>query len=172
MKRIAIVIGFLAAFAALGLQAQTPSDTQAINRLIDEYSRLEDAGDMQTQAKLMAEDRVWIAQDSGRITDQSQNMKIQQANLDALKAAFPDVKWFTDARDRLVKFYGNGAVAVASLYWYRQYVAPVDLPAEKAKKLGPQPVPIAITLVLEKRGGNWIIVHTHSSNLTPPIPSN
>ena len=172
MKRIAIVIGSLLLFAAVGLQAQAPAEVQAINRLIDEYSRLEDAGDMQAQAKLMAEDRVWVAQDSGRMTDQSQNMKRQQANLDALKAAFPDVKWFTDSRDRLIKFYANGAVAVASFYWYRLYVAPADMPPEKMEMLGPQPVPIVITLVLEKRGGNWIIVHTHSSNLTPPIQTN
>jgi len=171
MKRNAIVIGFLVVIAAVGLQAQAPADIQVINRLIDEYSRLEDAGDMQTQAKFMAEDRVWIAQDSGRMTDQSQNMRRQQANLDAVKAAFPNVKWFTDARDRLIKFYANGAVAVASFYWYRLYVAPADMPPEKLEMLGKQPVPIAITLVLEKRGGNWIIVHTHSSNLTPPIPS-
>jgi len=172
MKGIAIVIGSLLLFVAVGLQAQAPGDVQAINRLIDEYSRLEDVGDMQAQAKLMAEDRVWVAQNSGRMTDQSQNMKRQQANLDALKAAFPNVKWFTDARDRLIKFYANGAVAIASFYWYRLYVAPADMSPEKLEMLGSQPLPNAITLVLEKRGGNWIIVHTHTSNLTPPIQTN
>jgi ketosteroid isomerase-like protein len=172
MKRIGFAFGLTLLLIAPSVQAQAPADVQTINRLIDEYSRLEDAGDMQGQAKLMSEDRIWIAQDSGRRTDQGLNMKIQQASLDALKAAFPDVKWFTEARDRLVKFYGNGAVAVASFYWYRGYVAPLTLPTEKIKVLGPQPVPMAVTLVLEKRGGNWVIVHTHSSDLTPPVTPN
>ncbi len=133
---------------------------------------LEDTGDMQTQARLMSEDRTWIAQNTGRRTDQGMNMKIQQASYDALKAAFPDVKWFTDARDRLVKFYGNGSVAVASFYWYRGYVAPRNMPADKIAMLGPQPVPQAITLVLEKRNAGWVIVHSHTSNLIPPPTQN
>jgi hypothetical protein len=58
--------------------------------------------------KLISEDRVWIGPNSGRRTDQGLNMRIQQANFDALKAAFPEVKWFTDARDRLVKFTNEG----------------------------------------------------------------
>ena len=40
--------------------AQRPADTDAINRLIDQYSALEDAMDMPAQAKLMSADRVWI----------------------------------------------------------------------------------------------------------------
>ncbi len=146
--------------------AQSEADTEAIHKLIDKYGETEDAGDMVTQAKLMTADRVWIGPSgSGRITNQAMNMESQQSQFDAAKAFVPGVKWFTDARDRLIKSYGDGTVAVASFYWYRTFVLPPDTPLEKAKLLS-SPPPGVITLVLEKKG-DWKIVHTHSSSLNP-----
>jgi ketosteroid isomerase-like protein len=144
--------------------AQRQSDVDAIDRLIDQYGELEDKMDMNAQAKLMTPDRVWITQGGGRRTDQVTNMRIQQANLDALKKQLPGIQTFTEDRDRLIKFYGNGQVAVASFYRYTTFVLPPNAPAELAEELGGPP-PAAATLVLEKRDGGWKIVHTHFSNL-------
>jgi ketosteroid isomerase-like protein len=144
--------------------AQRQSDVDAINRLIDQYGELEDRMDMNAQAKLMTSDRVWIAQGGGRRTDQATNMRIQQANLDALKKQAPGVETFTEDRDRLIRFHGNGQVAVASFYRYTTRVLPPNTPAEVAEDLDGPPPAIA-TLVLEKREGGWKIVHTHFSNL-------
>ena len=149
------------------VSAQSKADSEAIHKLIDKYSETEDAGDMVTQAKLMAADRVWIGgAGAGRMTNQAMNMELQQSQYDAWKAFVPGVKWFTDARDRLIRFYGDDKVAVASFYWYRTFVLPADTPLEKGKLFSP-PQPIVITLVLEKKR-NWKIVHTHSSALNPP----
>jgi hypothetical protein len=96
--------------------AQRQADSEAINRLIDRYGALEDAKDMTAQAQLMAPDRVWIGQGAGRRTDQATNMRIQQAGMEVTKKLVPGIQTFTEDRDRLVRFYGNGTVAVASFY--------------------------------------------------------
>jgi len=153
------------------VHSQNNAATDAINKLIDRYSALESSGDMVSQAKLMTKDRVWVGGTGGRRTNQSMNMEIQQAGYDEAKKFVPGVKWFTDARDRLIKFYGNGTVAVASFYWYQTFVLPADTPSEKANQFGPIR-PTSLTLVLEKKGGDWKIVHTHSSPLGFPPPDN
>ncbi len=68
---------------------------------------------------------------------------------------------------RLVKFYGNGSVAVASFYWYRTAVVPPGIPKEVARNAAAAE-PAALTLVLTKDGGEWKIAHTHVSSLAPP----
>ena len=165
------VVLFVMFLASDAVYSQNNADSQAINDLIDKYSALEDSGDMMSQAKLMAADRVWIAELGGRRTNQTMNMELQQARFDEAKKSVPGVKWFTDARDRLIKFYGEGSVAVASFYWYRLFVLPADTPPEKVKLLNPVQ-PVTFTLVLEKKNGNWKIVHTHSSPLGYPPADN
>jgi hypothetical protein len=93
-------------------------------------------------------------------------MRIQQATLDQVKKRLPGIQTFTEDRDRLIKLYGNGSVAVASFYRYTTTIQPPATPPEVAKEFGPGAA--AITLVLEKRDGNWKIVHTHVSDLGPP----
>jgi ketosteroid isomerase-like protein len=144
--------------------AQRQSDIDAINQLIDQYGELEDKMDMTGQAKLMTSDRVWLSQGGGRRTNQTTNMRIQQANYDALKKQVPGVQTITEDRDRLIKFHGNGQVAIASFYRYTTVVLPPNTPAEVAEAVG-SPPPAVATLVLEKRDGSWKIVHTHFSNL-------
>src|SRR6059036_1042406 len=147
---------FLPFAVALGMlmpalaSAQRQGDVDAINRLIDRYGALEDAMDMNGQAKLMTADRVWIAQGAGRRTDQATNMRIQQAALDALKKQVPGIQTFTEDRDRLIRFHANGAAATASFYRYTTVVFPPNTPTEIAKE-NAAPPPAAFTLVLDKR---------------------
>jgi len=147
---------------------QNPADVQAIHRLVDEYGRLEDAMDMAAQAQLMREDRVWLAQGAGRRTDQAANTRIQQAVFDALRATVPGIQSFTEDRDRLIKFYGNGTVAVVSFYRYQTLVLPPGTPPEITATVPPAP-PTSVTLVLENRANQWRIVHAHFSDLGPPV---
>ena len=144
--------------------AQRQTDVDAINRLIDQFGALEDAMDMSAQAKLMTVDRVWIAQGAGRRTDQATNMRIQQAAYDALKKQAPGIQIFTEDRDRLIKFHANGSVAIASFYRYTTIVLPPNAPPDLVKAAAAAPA-VTITLVLEKRDGEWKIVHTHASSL-------
>ncbi len=142
------------------------TDLDAINKLIDNYSKTEDEGKLLEQAKMMSKDRVWIGNNgAGRITDQSLNMIMQQSQVDAVMKSISGIKWFTDTRDRLIKFYGDGKVAVASFYWYRTFVLPLNTNSEKRNMMKKQPDPVAISLVLEKKKGDWKIVHTHTSLL-------
>ena len=163
---------FLPFALALGVLVPSPAATQrqgdvdAINRLIDRYGALEDAMDMSAQAQLMSADRVFIVQAAGRRTDQATNMRIQQAGFDQLKKRLPGIQAFTEDRDRLIKLYANGSVAVASFYRYTTTILPPTTPPEVAKEFGPGAA--TITLVLEKRDGDWKIVHTHVSDLGPP----
>ena len=150
----------------LASHAQREADLTAVNRLIDQYGQMEDAGDMMAQAKLMTADRVWIAQ-AGRRTDQGMNMRLQQAQIDEAKKFAPGTKWFTEGRDRLIRFYGNGTVAVASFYWHRTRALAGDLPVEKARLVGAQPPPAVITHVLVKEGGEWKVAHTHVTTMIP-----
>ena len=160
---VALAVGMLMPAAAA---TQRQGDVDAINRLIDRYGTLEDAMDMNTQAQLMSADRVWIVQAGGRRTDQATNMRIQQAAFDQLKKRFPGVQTFTEDRDRLIKLYGNGSVAVASFFRYTTTLLPPATPPEVAKEFGTRAA--AISLVFEKRDGDWKIVHTHVSDLGPP----
>ena len=159
---------------AMGMAVAAPAssqgqgDVQAINQLLDRYGALEDAMDMTAQAQLMAPDRVWIGQGTGRRTDQAMNMRIQQAGFDQMKGMYPGIRTLTEDRDRLIKFYGNGSVAVASFYRYVNTILPPDTPFDLASAFVPAPAG-AITLVLEKRDGAWKIVHSHFSDLGPPV---
>lgn len=153
--------------AVTGLSAQNQRDVDAINALIDRYGQLEETMDMAAQAALMSEDRVWVGNGAGRRTDQAKNMLIQQAQFDLLKETVPGIRWLIEDRDRLIRFYGNGSVAVASFFRYSTYLIPPETPPEIAAGLGPVP-PTVFTAVVERQGGEWKIVHTHVSNLAPP----
>ena len=161
---LALAVGLALMLPAIGF-AQRQNDTVAINRLIDQYGALDDAMDMAGQAKLMSADRVWIGSGGGRRTDQATNMRIQQVAFDALKKLAPGIQTFTEDRDRVIRFHANGAVAIASFYRYLTVVLPPNLPADVAKALSAPPPEVG-TLVLEKRDGEWKIVHTQFSVLT------
>jgi len=161
-------MALLLLFASNPVGAQDKADMEAIHKLIDQYCKTEDAGDLVSQTKLMTADRVWIGPGGGRRTDQDMNMRMQQAGADEGKKLVPEIKWFTEAQDRLIKIYGNGTVAVASFYWYRTFVLPAITPMDVIKLFGNQPSPIAMTQVLVKERGEWKIAHTHVSLLNPP----
>lgn len=146
--------------------AQRQADLDAINQLIDRYGSTEDAMDMTAQAQLMVADRIWIGQGAGRRTDQAANMRIQQAGMDQLRKTVPGMQTFTEDRDRLIRFYGNASVAVASFYRYTTRILPAGVSREVADGL-PALLPAVVTMVLEKRDQGWKIVHTHFSSLGP-----
>src|SRR5438046_409654 len=124
MRKVLPFVCALGRLVPAAASTQRHGELDAINRLIDRYGALEDAMDMNAQAQLMSADRVWIVQAAGRRTDQAANMRIQQAAFDQLKKRLPGVQTFTEDRDRLIKLYGNGAVAVASFFRYTTAILP------------------------------------------------
>jgi len=167
IPRIVASLFLLCFLTASAASAQTQADVEAVNRLLDRYAALEETMDMATQAQLIREDRVWIAQGQGRRTDQAKNMHIQSVSFDVLRETVPGLRWFVEDRDRMVRFHGGGTVAIASFYRYSAYVIPAGTPPEIAEGLAALPAS-AVTVVLEKTGGEWKIVHTHFSDLGPP----
>jgi ketosteroid isomerase-like protein len=162
--RLTVVTALVALLLPSQLPSQKQADIDAINKLIDQYGATEDAMDMQAQARLMTADRVWVAQAGGRRTDQATNMRIQQAGFDAFKKQIPGVQRFTEDRDRLIRFYAKGSVAIASFYRYVTVIVPPNTPPELERDVTNIP-PAVVTLVLEKRDDDWKIVHTHISAL-------
>jgi len=143
-----------------------PSQEQAkkeLRVLVQEYTILEDAMDMEAQSKLMAEDRIWHGI-GGRRTDNALWMKVQQESLDSFKEMFPNVKFYREVRDLHIRLVGDKA-AVTSFTWAANRILPGDLSPEKVKLLGPDPVPIVLSLVWQKQKDGWKIVNSHVSPL-------
>jgi len=135
-------------------------DREDIEAVVHEFSRLEAAQDVMTQAKLMTPDRLYVS-GPGRRTNQALNMEIQQAGIDRNKKRFPNAKVFYDARDLIVRVYGGDA-AIASFYWYANIIL-----SPEAEGPNPQLSPTVVTLFLVKEGGAWKIAASHNSLLNP-----
>ena len=140
----------------------------AVNELIDEYNRTEDILDFEAQAKLMTDDRIFVGPaGEGRTLDQKGHMAHQQRWSVIIKKEVPGIAWWTTARDRVIRFYCNGGMAIASYYLVRWVAIPENTPADVAARY-PDPDQYSVTLVLEKIEGAWKIVHTHTSLLHYP----
>jgi hypothetical protein len=145
--------------------SEPKSDYDAVNKLIDDYGAYQANSDALGMSKLMATDRVCVSQHfGGRRTDNILNMKIQQAQLDIQNKELPGIKDYVEDRERVIRFLAEGKVAAVSFFRYITRVFPAGTSAELMKKYAADP-PLAISLVLEKRGNQWIIVHTHASDL-------
>jgi hypothetical protein len=142
---------------------QAKGDKEQLEALVHEYTRLEDAGDMQAQAKLMAPDRWWHGA-GGRRTDNAIWMKVQEENIAANRQRFPGVRVIREARDLQIRFV-TPTVAVTSFTWFANRIVPGDLPADKRQALGPPPIPVVYSQVWAKGSDGWKMVSSHQSPL-------
>ncbi|HUE89223.1 MAG TPA: SgcJ/EcaC family oxidoreductase [Vicinamibacterales bacterium] len=155
-KKVALVLAYLM-LAPLAIAQD--ADRQQIEALIEAFNRTEEETDMEAQAKLMTEDRIWVS-GAGRRSDQAQNMKIQQAGMHRNQQRFPTTQAFHEVRDPIIRLYGDDA-AVASFYWYRNWI-------RGAEEEGPNVSQRLIqSLFLVKRDGQWKIAYSHSSPFHP-----
>jgi hypothetical protein len=163
--RALMLFALIASLPLVGAASEVKSDLNAVNKLIDDYGAYQANSDALGMSKLMATDRVCVSQHfGGRRTDNVLNMKIQQAQLDIQNKEVPGIRDYVEDRERLIRFLGDGKVAAVSFFRYITRVFPPGTSAEMMKKYAADP-PLAISLVLEKRGEQWIIVHTHASDL-------
>ncbi len=126
-------------------------DEDDVLAVIQQYGDLE--GDLDAQAKMMRDDRVWIAGGIRR-TDEAKNMSIQKAARSAGEAIDGGKTVFiVETESPEVAVYGN--VAVASFLQVYNVIRH-NQPATQA-------APTWVTLVLVKEGGEWGIAHTHQS---------
>lgn len=133
---------------APGAFADDEADVRAV---VQKYGELEN--DLDAQAKLMRDDRVFILGGQRR-TDEANNMAIQKASREAGAAANGGkTKFMSTITGTIVAIYGDAAVAS----FVRVFnVFPHNQPAI-------QGAPQWVTLVLVKENGEWGIAHTHQS---------
>jgi len=127
-------------------------DEADVLAVVMQYGDLE--GDLDAQAKMMRDDRVWISGGIRR-SDEARNMSIQKAGRKASEAVNGGKTIFmTEIESPLVSVYGD--VAVASFVRIFNTI-PHNQPPN------PPGQPTWVTLVLVKEGGKWDIAHTHQS---------
>lgn len=161
-----VLISLLATACALAVPARAEAqakmtDQQELEAIIMEYTRLEDAGDMATQSKMIAPDRWWHGA-GGRRTDNGLWMKAQALGFENSQKRYPGVVYMREARDIKIRMVAP-TVAVASFTWFTNRVIPADLPADKVQALGPPAVPQIQSHVWVKQADGWKLVSSHIS---------
>lgn len=159
MRRLATVAIVLALVAPMGAR-QAKGDREQIESLVAEFTRLEDSGDMQGQARMMAPDRWWHGP-GGRRTDNATWMKVQEESIAASRQRFPGVRSIREARDLQIRF-ASPTVAIASFTWFVNRIVPGDLPADKRQALAPL-VPVVHSQVWVKGTDGWKLLNSHQS---------
>jgi hypothetical protein len=146
---------------AYGQDKENSKDIADISALVQNYSKYEDEGKIDEQARLMVKNRISISAD-GRRTNNETYMRFQQENFISNKQRFPDVKYYREVRDLQIRKFGT--MAIASFEWYCNTVIPGDMPDEKRVQVS-TPAPVFVTHVLIKSKEGWKIFHTHTSNI-------
>jgi ketosteroid isomerase-like protein len=159
MKRMAIKYIAVVASVFLAAPIASADDADDVQAVIDTYLATETV-DLARQASLMTDDRTFIA-GGVRQSDNVANMKSQMAGAKLGRELDPDATVIVTAED--VKIRVMGDAAVASFYRYWNVIPGAD--AVREGRDGGGPPNMAVTLVFEKMGGNWKIVHTHQSNM-------
>ncbi len=157
-RHFGIVLSVFAA-AALASPIATADDADDVRAVIDTYLATETV-DLAKQASLMTDDRTFIA-GGVRQTDNVANMKNQIAGAKLGRELDPDATVIVTAEDVKIRVMGDAAVASFYRYWN---VIP-GATAVREGRDGGGPPNMAVTLVFEKMGRDWKIVHTHQSNM-------
>ncbi len=144
--------------AALASPIASAADADDVRAVIDTYLATETV-DLAKQASLMTDDRTFIA-GGVRQTDNVANMKNQIAGAKLGRELDPDATVIVTAEDVKIRVMGDAAVASFYRYWN---VIP-GAAAVREGRDGGGPPNMAVTLVFEKMGRDWKIVHTHQSN--------
>lgn len=156
-RRFGIVLSVFAA-AALASPIASADDADDVQAVIDTYLATETT-DLKKQASLMTDDRTFIA-GGARQTDNVANMNSQMAGAARNKELDPDATVIVTGEDVMIRVIGGNA-AVASFYRYWNVIP--GAAAVREGRDGGGPPNMAVTLVFEKMGRDWKIVHTHQS---------
>ena len=143
--------------AALASPIASADDADDVRAVVDEYLATE--GDLAKQARLMSDDRSFIA-GGFRQTDNVSNMKNQMAAAERNQELDPGTRLSVRGEDIIVRVIGDDA-AVASLYRFWTVLASAE--SVRAGRNPQGPPNDAVTLVFEKMGRDWKIVHTHQT---------
>jgi len=138
-------------------------DRQDIERIVDEYRRYEESGDMIAQGQLMTDDRVMMYVGGLFKGDNRELMRDQQASMDEFRERFPGVRYDMEIRNLEIRSWGSAALVTFESLPKR--IVPDSLPAERLKELGAAKTPLLVAHVLVKQDGAWKIAFT---SFVPP----
>lgn len=141
-------------FATTIASADETADVEAV---VHRYINSETL-DLTEQAKLMASDRTYIANDM-RYANNAKSMTIQTAGNNVLKKARPGVERIATVEDIMVRVNGNSAVTS----FYRVINTTNSVESVRAGQGAMTSFYQTGTMVLFKIKGDWKIVHTHLS---------
>lgn len=150
------LVGLLLA-AAFVSPIAVADDIDDVRAVVNQYLATE--SDLERQARLMTDDRSFIA-GGFRQTDNVTNMRNQTAAAERNRELDPDVKLSVTGEDVMVRMLGDRG-AVASFYRFWNVLPSAD--SVRAGRNPQGPPNDAVTLVLEKMGNDWKIVHTHQT---------
>ena len=151
--------GLLSAIVAAALISPiaAAADVDDVRAVVNQYLATE--GDLERQARLMTDDRSFIA-NGFRQTDNIRNMTNQMAAAARNQELDPDTRLSVAGEDIMIRMLGDEG-AVASFYRFWTVLASADSVRQGRNPQGPPND--AVTLVLQKIDGDWKIVHTHQT---------
>ena len=154
--RIKSIICMITALSFSAVGTALADDADDVRAVVDAYIATET--DLAQQAQLMTDDRTYIVA-GARFTDNVANMRGQIAGQNLRQALDPDGMMIVTAEDVMVRVMGDAAVA--SFYRHWSWIPGAD--AVRAGRTGNAPPSQVTTVVLQKQGRDWKIVHTHIS---------
>ena len=152
-----ILLPFLIVLSLVLSPLVMADDQDEVMAVVDAYLVTET--DLAEQSKLMTEDRTYIVgAPAMRHTDNVANMKMQLAGEKRRNALDPEGLLIVTAEDKMVRTYGDAAVASFTRHMNWR-------PSAEAVRSGSRNNTTShlVTLVLAKVDSDWKIVHTHIS---------
>jgi ketosteroid isomerase-like protein len=160
---VSFVVVLVMAVPSFAQQAQK-SDTAELEALVMEYTRFEDAGDFQAQAKMIAPDRWFHNVNVGRRTENATYLKVQEEGFANSSRRYPGLKYYREVRDLKARLVAP-TVGITSFTWFVNRLIPPDLPSDKVQALGLAPIPSVISLVWVRQQDGWKIINAHFAPL-------
>ena len=154
--QIKSIICMITALTLSTAGAALADDADDVRAVVDAYIATET--NLAEQAQLMTDDRTYIV-GGARFTDNVANMRGQIAGQNLARTLDPDGMMIVTAEDVMVRVMGDAAVASFYRHWF--FVPGAD--AVRAGRTGNAPPSQVTTIVLNKQGRDWKIVHTHIS---------
>ena len=157
-NRIQGAFHLLAILALCASSAVHADDRSDVKDLINKYTNSQTLENMNTQAKLMASDRTYIANGT-RYSNNEISMAIQTANNAVTRKASPGMQRISTAEDVHIRL--NGDTAIVSFYLIMNDIN--NAANIKAGQAAMTTIYATVSMALFKIDGDWKIVHTHFS---------
>jgi uncharacterized protein (TIGR02246 family) len=149
MKYIAVVLLGLFLAGCEMVEVDTAAETAAVNAVLDSYVKAVLDEDMTTYSKNVAHDATMV--NFGGFGEPINGWSALEDIMEQQNAALSETR--IEVSDLMIHVSPDGKLAWATCLWTLEALMGED----------PVALPLRCTWVLEKRDGNWVIVHFHKS---------